>query len=116
MSIKGEIKRMRKDELPDTLIEEVMLDFLEKFDETLSDALCNPDYARTNASPANLIACGVSNIIVNMIIRFKNLQNSVDSAKETMEMFDDLFEDIRQMATNTLTYYEASKATENNPN
>lgn len=110
MNLKGTLRNTDKGEFPSNPVEILMADFVERFQETLKVACTDTEIGLTDINPRILIAMGLTNIIVNMILTFKDIDHPLESAKETLKMYDDLMKDVRTMAQNALGLLEANMA------
>lgn len=110
MNLKGVLRDTGKGQFPQNPVEILMGDFVERFQETLKVACTDTEIGLTDINPRILIAMGLTNIIVNMILTFKDIDHPLESAKETLKMYDDLMKDVRTMAQNALGLLEANMA------
>lgn len=114
MNMKGTLRDTSKGEVPTNPIEVLMAQFVTNFESTLKIACTDIELGLSDINPRILIAMGLTNIIVNMILTFKDVECVQGSAAETMKMYDDLMKDVRVMAQNSLGMLEASRAIETN--
>ncbi len=114
MNLKGTLRDTSKGEYPSNPIEILMAQFVSNFEGTLKIACTDKELGLSDVNPRILIAMGLTNIIVNMILTFKNVESVEGSAKETLGMYDDLMKDVRVMVQNSLGMLEASRAMEEN--
>jgi len=116
MNLKGTLRDSSKGEMPTNPIEVCMAQFVTNFEDTLKFAMADKELGLSEINPRILIAMGLTNIIVNMILTFKDVHSIHGSAKETLKMYDDLMKDVRVMAVNSLGLLEAQLADEKQPN
>jgi hypothetical protein len=115
MNLKGTLCDTSKGQYPSNPIEILMAQFVSNFEDTLKIACTDRELGLFDINPRTLIAMGLTNIIINMILNFKNITTTEGSAKETLSMFDELMNEVRLMVQNSLGMLEASRALEQHP-
>lgn len=105
MNMKGTLRN--HGEAPQNPVEATMGQFVYNFEETLRLVMTDKDFGMTELNPRIVIAMGISNIVLNMILQFKDVETE---PKHALGMVDDLIKDVVTMCRNGVALIEAQKA------
>lgn len=97
-------------EAPSNPLEATMGQFVCNFKETLQLVLTDKDFGMTEINPRIVVAMGLSNIILNMILQLKDVEAE---PRHALGMVDDLVKDVVTMCHNGIAMIEAQHADTN---